>query len=108
MVELWSLYKLVIGLVRSDEDGFVVVDDVEVGIRSVRFGHSGISVKKNYSICRLGPQERSECWDGAFLSIDFVCVSCGCMCELVNEGWNSTSSGCMVWGFRKPNPTCRS
>ena len=46
MVELWSLYKLVIGLVRSDEDGFVVVDDVEVGIRSVRFGHSGRSVKK--------------------------------------------------------------
>ena len=87
MVKLWSLYKLVIGFIRIDEDGVIIVDDVEVGIRSMRFGHSGISVKnKNYSICRLGPQERSECWDGAFLSIDFVCVSCGCICELVNEG----------------------
>ena len=46
MVELWSLYELVIGFIRADEDGFVVVDDVEVGIRSVRFGPSGISVRK--------------------------------------------------------------
>ena len=108
MVELWSLYELIIGFIRTDEDGVVIVNNVEVGIRCMRFGHPEIGVRKNYSICRLGPQERSECWDGAFLSIDFVCVSCGCICELVNEGWNSTSSGCMVWGFRKPNPTCRS
>ena len=45
MVKLWSLYKLVIGFIRIDEDGVVIVDDVEVGIRSMRFGHSGISVK---------------------------------------------------------------
>ena len=46
MVELWSLYELVVGFIRTDEDGVVIVDNVEVGIRSVRFGHSGISVKE--------------------------------------------------------------
>ena len=46
MVELWSLYELVVGFIRTDEDGVVLVDNVEVGIRSVRVGHSEMSVRE--------------------------------------------------------------